>query len=141
MWLMTDQTNPEVGQISPTLGHINPEIIEEDKNNKRKSKEILMGLSIKPNMQTILNSLSNLENDELEQLAKTLSRKGSTFLLELLNPKPKNQSLLGLTGIKKLAAWQLESLDDERVREILSEMDQARSSKIEEADHLKNKTG
>ncbi|MFS1582992.1 MAG: regulator [Candidatus Arsenophonus phytopathogenicus] len=80
-----------------------------------------------------------MDEKEITTLANVLSQRGSMFLLELLDPK--NQALLSLTGLKKQAAYQLEEMDDERVREILSEMDQARSSKIEEADHLKNKTG
>lgn len=59
--------------------------------------------------------------EDRSQLAKLLSKEGFSLLLELLDPK--NQALLGLTGIKKLAAWQLEAMSDERAREILSEIE------------------
>ncbi|ATW33295.1 helix-turn-helix domain-containing protein [Candidatus Williamhamiltonella defendens] len=118
LWLMTNSTAVEYGQIALDLPEIKADKVKKDGKLSRQTEEVVDQISSqKPNMQLIISCIENLDNDELNQLAKVLSRRGSMLLLELLDPG--NQSLLNLPEKKKRAALRLESMGEEQFREIL----------------------
>ncbi|SPW34510.1 Uncharacterised protein [Edwardsiella tarda] len=65
--------------------------------------------------------INALEAKDVEQLSKQLALNGARYLSQLLNAE--NQSLLRLEGRKRMAALMLEDMSDERVREILAEIE------------------
>ncbi|EAY6134636.1 bacteriophage CI repressor [Salmonella enterica subsp. enterica serovar Give] len=71
--------------------------------------------------QRLLAILSALESPEAERLSKLLALNGAKYLSRLLEPE--NQELIRLEGRKRAAALLLDSLPDERVREILAEIE------------------
>lgn len=75
--------------------------------------------------QRLIAIISALDSSEVEHLSKLLALNGARYLSRLLNPE--NQDLLQLEGRKRLAALMLVDMSDERVREILEEI---------ETDHL-----
>lgn len=121
MWLMLDETNPALGQIAPSLSGNQASKVKSDGAAKNAEEVVTQISSQQPDMQAIISSLSNLDDDELKQLSKLLSRRGAIFLLELLDQD--NQELIGLDGGKKQAALQLKSMNKEQVREILSKIE------------------
>lgn len=122
LWLMTNSTVVEYGQIALDLPEIKADKVKKDGKLSRQTEEVVDQISSqKPNMQLIISCIENLDNDELNQLAKVLSRRGSMLLLELLDPG--NQSLLNLPEKKKRAALRLESMGEEQFREILSKIE------------------
>ncbi|EAX6860078.1 bacteriophage CI repressor [Salmonella enterica] len=71
--------------------------------------------------QRLLAILSALESPEAERLSKLLALNGAKYLSRLLEPE--NQELIRLEGRKRAAALLLDNLPDERVREILAEIE------------------
>ncbi|WHQ26774.1 hypothetical protein MQ093_09620 [Edwardsiella anguillarum] len=69
----------------------------------------------------LLTLLSFLSDSEKQSLAELLGRKGVEFTLSLLEKD--TQGLLKLEGRKRLAALMLVDMPDERVREILAEIE------------------
>lgn len=65
--------------------------------------------------------INALDAKDVEQLSKQLALNGARYLSQLLNAE--NQSLLRLEGRKRMAALMLEDMSDERVREILAEIE------------------
>ncbi|EJB4147826.1 TPA: regulator [Escherichia coli] len=65
--------------------------------------------------------LSALESPEAERLSKLLALNGAKYLSRLLEPE--NQELIQLEGRKRAAALLLDNLSDDRVREILAEIE------------------
>ncbi|AIJ09290.1 helix-turn-helix domain-containing protein [Edwardsiella anguillarum] len=72
-------------------------------------------------LQRLIAILSALDVDDAEALSKLLALNGARYLSRLLNAE--NQSLLRLEGRKRIAALMLEDMPDERVREILAEIE------------------
>ncbi|HAG3150204.1 TPA: helix-turn-helix transcriptional regulator [Salmonella enterica] len=72
-------------------------------------------------LQRLIAILSALDIDDAEALSKLLAINGALYLSRLLNSD--NQSLLRLEGRKRVAALMLEDMSDERVREILAEIE------------------
>ncbi|NIG87339.1 MAG: helix-turn-helix transcriptional regulator [Serratia symbiotica] len=122
LWLMTNSTAPEYGQIAPDLLDIEADKVKEGSRLSRKTEEVVEQISSqKPNMQFIISCIENLDDNELQQLAKLLSRRGTMLLVELLDLD--NQSLLNLPENKKRAVLRLESMGEEQFREILSKIE------------------
>ncbi|EFD0874114.1 helix-turn-helix domain-containing protein [Escherichia coli] len=71
--------------------------------------------------QRLIAIISALDSSEVEHLSKLLALNGARYLSRLLNPE--NQDLLQLEGRKRLAALMLVDMSDERVREILEEIE------------------
>ncbi|EFA3496052.1 XRE family transcriptional regulator [Escherichia coli] len=71
--------------------------------------------------QRLLAILSALESPEAERLSKLLALNGAKYLSRLLEPE--NQELIQLEGRKRVAALLLDNLSDDRVREILEEIE------------------
>ncbi|HCW2864169.1 TPA: helix-turn-helix transcriptional regulator [Escherichia coli] len=71
--------------------------------------------------QRLLAILSALESPEAERLSKLLALNGAKYLSRLLEPE--NQELIQLEGRKRAAALLLDNLSDDRVREILAEIE------------------
>lgn len=72
-------------------------------------------------LQRLIAIISALDIDDAEALSKLLALNGARYLSRLLNAE--NQSLLRLEGRKRIAALMLEDMPDERVREILAEIE------------------
>ncbi|WP_174888573.1 helix-turn-helix domain-containing protein [Candidatus Williamhamiltonella defendens] len=139
LWLMTNSTTPEYGQIAPDLLDSEADKVKEGGRLSRKTEEVVEQISSqKPNMQLIISCIENLDDNELQQLAKLLSRRGTMLLLELLDLD--NQSLLNLPENKKRAALRLESMGDEQFREILSKIEGETEFPQEEIDVFSQKT-
>lgn len=73
------------------------------------------------NGKVIMAIINALDAKDVEQLSKQLALNGARYLSQLLNAE--NQSLLRLEGRKRMAALMLEDMSDERVREILAEIE------------------
>ncbi|CAD6526122.1 regulatory protein [Escherichia coli] len=78
-------------------------------------------LSLDITQQRLLAILSALEASEAERLSKILALNGAKYLSRLLEPE--NQELIQLEGRKRAAALLLDHLSDERVREILADIE------------------
>lgn len=78
-------------------------------------------LSLDVTQQRLLAILGALESSEAERLSKLLALNGARYLSRLLEPE--NQELIQLEGRKRTAALLLDNLPDERVREILEEIE------------------
>lgn len=115
MWLMTDKTAPEVGQISPLdLYNVESEIKPKEFIGSKDDDE--------HNTQAIINNIKNLKSGELHHLNKMLSRKGPMFLLNMLDEE--NQDLVELRGLRRFIARRLKNSSDRTVREILDRINQ-----------------
>lgn len=88
------------------------------------SNQRLLQTDIDPQIyaqQRLIAIISALDSSEVEHLSKLLALNGARYLSRLLNPE--NQDLLQLEGRKRLAALMLVDMSDERVREILEEIE------------------
>ncbi|MBN6412584.1 XRE family transcriptional regulator [Escherichia coli] len=78
------------------------------------------------NAKLIMNIINALDAKDIERLSKTLALNGAKYLTRVLEPE--NQELLRLEGRKRVAALLLDDLPDERVREILEEIESSKLS-------------
>ncbi|HGJ5862635.1 helix-turn-helix transcriptional regulator (plasmid) [Arsenophonus nasoniae] len=129
MWLMTDTTVPTSVQIAPDLSEI------ETTEITLKVKDGVPEISPK---KAILTSLSTLNDKELKKLQNVLSRKGATFLMELLEQE--NQDLINLRGFRKFVALMLKDLDDQAVREIWDRIEQKNKGETDALPETMQKT-
>jgi hypothetical protein len=80
------------------------------------------------NKKLIMNIINALDAKDIERLSKTLALNGAKYLTKVLEPE--NQELISLEGRKRVAALLLDDLPDERVREILEEIESSKLSNI-----------
>ncbi|HAP0139465.1 TPA: helix-turn-helix transcriptional regulator [Escherichia coli] len=78
------------------------------------------------NTKLIMNIINALDAKDIERLSKTLALNGAKYLTQMLEPE--NQGLLRLEGRKRVAALLLDDLPDERIREILEEIESSKLS-------------
>ncbi|WP_334473742.1 helix-turn-helix domain-containing protein [Arsenophonus sp. PmNCSU2021_1] len=135
-WLLYDDKSLKFNQniTGGTADRTNTDKVI-DKKDEKVTEEMS---SQSPDMLSIINNLSNLDNDEIKQLSRLLSRRGTMLLLELLDPD--NQSLLNLSGKKKRVALRLESMGEKQFREILSRIEGDTDSPQEEINVFSKKT-
>ncbi|MGX8941816.1 helix-turn-helix domain-containing protein [Symbiopectobacterium sp. Eva_TO] len=101
-----------------------------ERNLQTQQTQQALSSEFEHDMQAIVAILATLEPGERSQLVKLLGRRGSMYLLGLLDHD--NQVLLDLREDRKRAALRMESMSEEQFREILSKIEISTGETISE---------